>query len=216
MTNEGFLVACRALGINGDGPDGQVCTTEELIRAMRADPVYLEEQKEFWEHVWQGDCQREAKALVQSLMLGARYLSDLAGASIPLLASRELAEASAGLVRQPDAEALLIGKAIRRTTVNHLAKQSQQITETILAAIQQHLSGRPNDIVPTRSKYLDTKQMAARLNLNEVTVARLCKRREIDADKTAGNQWRTTEDRLRRSPYLNGRKQPGKKNGTLE
>jgi predicted site-specific integrase-resolvase len=58
--------------------------------------------------------------------------------------------------------------------------------------------------------------MAARLNISEVTVARLCRKGSLDADKTTGNQWRTTEERLRRSPYLKGKKRGGGGNGQLE
>ena len=214
--NEAFLFIYWVLGVNGDGNDEQVHPTHELIEQMRADPAYLAEEKAFREHVWRNECRDTAESLIQLFMLSARYLSDLTGGDVPLLAPRDVVEASVGVARQSQADVLLIGKSIQKAVQAQLGNRSQQMTEAILAEIQQLMTDRGMQTVPAGSKLLDTKQMAARLNISEVTAARLCLRGQIDADKTSGNQWLTTEERFRRSPYLNGKKRGGGGNGQLE
>lgn len=214
--DEAFLFIYWVLGINGDGNDEQVHPTHELIEQMRADPAYLAEQKAFREHMWRNACRDTAELLIQLFMLAARYLSDVIGGDVPLLAPRDVVEASAGVSRRSDADAFLVGKSMQRAIQTQLGNKSHEMTEAILAQIQQLVTDRGTQAVPVGSRFLDTKQMAARLNISKVTVARLCRKGSLDADKTSGNQWRTTEERLQRSRYLKGKKRGGGGNGQLE
>ena len=145
----------------------------------------------------------------------ARYLSDLTGADIPVLVPRDVAEASAGLHRSLDPDAVLLGKAVQRSIAAQVARNVAATNESLLNEIRALFADRQNSAVPSGSRWLSTRDIAGRLAIDDVTAARLCKKKLIDADKTAGGQWRTTEERLRRSPYLNGqtRRQRQKRNG---
>jgi hypothetical protein len=217
--NTAFLFLVWLLRINGDGQEG-TCSNEEMIRQMQSDPEFLLMEKSFREHLWRTACRADATAIVGVLVHAARYLSDVIGGDVPLLVPRDVVEASAGVSRPGQADALLIGRAMQRAIRNQLSDQTSQMTESLISELQRLVgalvAGHPTQAVPAESKYLDTKAMAARLGLSEITVARLCARGEIQADKTRGNQWRTTEARLRHSPYLNGQKRRGRARAALE
>jgi hypothetical protein len=200
--DEPFLFVFWVLGIEGDGADEKVHSTAELIEQMRDDADYRADQKAFWEHVWRTDCRPKTEALIQLFTAGARYLSDLIGGDVPVLAPRDVVEASVGINRQSADDALLVGKAMQRAIRNQLDGRSQQMTETILAEMQKLLSTGGAGFVPANSKYLDTKQIGGRLGLAPKTVRKLCNQGQIIARKLASGEWRTTEEDLEDSPYL--------------
>ena len=111
---------------------------------------------------------------------------------------------------------MLIGQTVRRVINRQVRNQADSISNSVVAEVQRMLEGKRSEVIPAGSQYLNTRDMAVRLGSSEITVARLCRRGLIDADKTAGNKWRTTEARLRRSPYLNAKKRKGTGNGKLE
>ena len=82
------------------------------------------------------------------------------------------------------------GKAIQRAIRTQLNAESEQISAAITKEIERLVTGLPTQVVAPADKYLDTEAIAVRLAISEITAARLCKRGEIDADKTSGNQWR--------------------------
>lgn len=213
-----FLSIMRVLGLQGDCDGEYFATTDELLAYLKTHPDACEMQMSMFEYHWTHAGRDDAQALVRWLVTLARHLSDLAGGDVPFLTPREVVEASVGVARPTDADALLIGKTVQRSIRTQMSEQSAEMTQTLLAQMERLLAGHSRQIIPAESKYLDTRQMAERLGLDEVTVARHCKRGKIDADKTAGNQWRTTEDRLRRSPYMNRKngKRRGGSNGQLE
>lgn len=217
MTNE-FLLLCSITGFNGDGPDGKTYYSAGLIEQMRRNPEFLQETRALREHIWRTVNRLQAQALIVLLVSTARYLSDVIGADVPVLASREVIDASLGIARPDDRDALLVGKAMQRAVRSQLGQERQQLSAEIVAEIQRLLEGMPARTVPPADRFLTTQDMAARLGISEVTVARLCRRGELDADKTAGGQWRTTEARLNRSKYLRGKRlgRNGEGNGGVE
>lgn len=213
-----FEFLCRITGYNGDGPDGRVHDTEGLIACMRSNPEFLMETQSLREHVWRTVNRPSAEALISLLVSTARYLSDVIGGDVPVLASREVIDASLGFARPDDRDALLVGKAMQRAVRSQLGEQSQQMSAKIVADVRRLLDGMPARTVAPASRHLNSKDIAARLGIAEVTVARLCRSGQIDATKTTGNQWRTTEARLKASPYLNGKRarRNGGGNGHVE
>ncbi len=210
MTDDAFLFIFWVLGIHGDGADGKAHPTAELIEEMRRDVDYREEQKAFWEHVWQTTCRARTEALFQFFAAGARYLSDLIGADVPVLAPREVVEASVGIHRGSADDTLLIGKVMQRAIRTQLDGQSREMTAVIVAEIQKLMMSRDHRFVPTDHRYLDTDQMAANLGLAPKTVRKLCNQGKITARKLAGGEWRTTQEDLDNSPYLRERNGRGR------
>lgn len=103
-----------------------------------------------------------------------------------------------------DDEAYEIGRAIHRSIQRRISEHLTLGMSDVLDEIRRAAGERADRAVPARSLWLTTRDIAARLGIDEITAARHCRRGLIDADKTAGGQWRTTEDRLRRSKYLRG------------
>jgi hypothetical protein len=136
----------------------------------------------------------------------ARKLAAAAGAPEPTWAGPSGSPTSTEPTPSPaEQEAYAIGRAIQRTLERRIAEAFQTGIGDVLVEFRSIVNGLDLAAqVPASSRWLSTAAIAARLSLDEVTVARLCKKRLIDATKTAGGKWRTTEDRLRRSPYLNG------------
>lgn len=215
MTNE-FLFLCRATGFNGDGPDGRVYDAVGLVEQMRLHPEFLQDTKSLREHVWRTVNRAEAEALMVLLINSARYLSDVIGADVPVLASREVIHASLGIAHPDDQDALLVGKAMQRAVRSQFSQERQQLSAEVAAEVRRILEGLPAKTIAPADKYLTSEDMAARLDLAPVTVARLCARGLIDADKTSGGQWRTTEARLRRSQYLNGKSTKSRREANAE
>jgi len=211
-----FLFVCRVLRVfqldTGDGPR----STDELIAEMRADPSQLAHERSLYETYWAGQGQADAERLIEIFMAAARYLSDVVEGPIPLLVNRDEAMTSVRLGDSPDGDAMRLGRAMQRSIQNQIERSTAGLSEPILAEIRRIVDDRPAIAVPTASRYLDTAAIAARLSLATKTVQRLCKRGEIDADKTAGKEWRTTEDRLKKSTYLNHRKHRGKARAEME
>jgi len=83
----------------------------------------------------------------------------------------------------------------------------------LLAEFEKLLNGVVTNAIPASSKWLNTEQVAARLGLNRATVERKFRSGELYGDKTAGNQWRTTEDQLQRSSYLRKKNGRGARGG---
>lgn len=214
-----FEFLCELRGINGDGPhdDGKAYTAAELNVLMRANPDWGREQRAWVEHIWRVPQRDVTEAWIETLIAAARLLSDLTGGPVPFVAPREMVEASANLRRQDDG-ALLIGKAVQRSIAAQVGSQAQITNEAVLEEIRQLFQGQPAPATPPGSRWLSTKDIATRLSIDPVTAARYCKKGLIDASKTASGQWRTTEDRLRRSPFLNGRtrRKQGRVHGKLE
>ena len=213
-----FKLVSLIRGVNGDGPDGRCYGPAELIEVMDTDPEWAEIHRSGMEHFWRTGARPATEAWIAVLVQAARYQSDLIGGDVPILVPRDVVEASVGICRAGQADALLIGKAVQRSIASQVAHNAQIHNQALLDEIRRLMGDQNTRAVPPSSRWLSTKDMAARLAIDEVTAARLCKKGLIIADKTASGQWRTTEDRLRRSPYLNGqmRRRRGKNNGKVE
>jgi hypothetical protein len=216
MVNEAFLAICRVIGWNGDTPAGHCATPEDAVRVMRANPDFLQRERALLEAAWRGSDRTRAEALIELFVAVARYLSDVVQGDVPILVSRSEVEASTGLIRSLDAEALSLGKAVQRAIRAGVREQAHEANDLLLAEIQKIVAGAPSRTPAPVGRLLGTEDMAACLNLSLKTVQKLCVRGEIDADKTAGGQWRTTEKRLRQSPYLDGKKRKGRAGAALE
>lgn len=201
-----FDFICRLRGLNGTGPDGRAYDAAELVEQMRRDPAWGELFRSGVEHHWSTTNREASLQWMRLLVNAARYLSDLIGAEVPVLAPREFVDASAGIRRGGDHDALLIGRVVQRSIAAHITHNMQITNAELLNEIRHMLNGKSRDAVPAASRWLSTREIAARLALDDVTVARLCRKGQIQAEKTAGGQWRATEEMLRRSPYLNGRR----------
>lgn len=92
--NSEFLLICRVLGIQGTGRGGRLVDTSELLDQMQEDPEFLTEIRALREHLWRTYNRVQAQALISLLLNGARYLSDLVGGDLPVLAPREIVYAS--------------------------------------------------------------------------------------------------------------------------
>lgn len=201
---EPFTFLSQLRGVNGDGPDGEWHPASELNALMTLHPVWGEEHRSFIEHTWR-DANRQASLGWFRLLIDcARYLSDLLGTDVPVLVPRDVAEASVGIRRATDDTALLLGKTVQRSIASQVAHNVAITNEALLEEIRTLFAARRTEPAPSSSRWLSTRDIAVRLSIDEVTAARLCKRGLIHADKTAGGQWRTTEERLRQSPYLKG------------
>ncbi len=154
------------------------------------------------EHHWRTGGKETSEQWVRLLVAAARYLSDLIGGDVPILAPREVVNASVRIDRTGDNGALLIGRSISRAIRSQVREAVDINAQSLLAEFERLLEGVVNNTAPTHSKWLTTEHVAARLDLNRATVERKFRSGEIDGDKTAGNQWRTTEQRLRNSPYM--------------
>jgi hypothetical protein len=216
MVNEAFLAICKVVGWNGDTPAGHCATAEDAVRVMRANPDFLQSERALLEAAWRGSDRTRAEALIELLVAAARYLSDLVQGDVPLVVSRSEIEASTGLMRSLDAEAMSLGKTVQRAIRAGVREQSNDANEVLLAEIQKIIAAAPSRAHAPAGRLLSTEDMATCLNLSLKTVQKLCVRGEIDADKTAGGQWRTTEKRLRQSPYLKGKKRRGQADAELE
>lgn len=216
-----FELLCVLRGINGDGPDcagNLTFNPAERVVAARLDPEWAADDRALIEQVWSTFNREATLGWVRTLVDMANYLSELVGGDVAVLAPRDVVEASAGLLRAGDEQALLIGRVVQRSIAVHVERNIQIANEAVLDEIRRLLGNHRPTPVPVGSRWLSTKDLAARLSLDEITVARLCRKGLITAEKTAGGQWRATEDMLRRSPYLNGqtRRKRGNGNGKLE
>lgn len=197
-----FELAYRLRISSGDGPDGQTHDAAGLIELMRVDAAFRDWERSGAEHHWRtGGC-GDTERWIQLLVATARYFSDLIGGDVPILAPREVVDASVGIDRRADEDALLIGKSIRRAIRSQIRDATDMSNGALLAEFEKLLKGVVTNAVPASSKWLNTEQVAARLGLNRATVERKFRSGDLHGDKTAGNQWRTTEERLQRSPYL--------------
>lgn len=220
MSLSHFELSCILRGVNGEGPGGWGSGELDPIQRVlvgRTDRAWAVRERSFREHIWATAASNHTAAWVRVLVQMANYLSDLIGGDIAVLAPRDLVEASAGLHPNSDQQALLMGRAIQRAIAANVERSVVIANELVLEEIRRLLDHTPAP-VPTAARWLDTKALAARLSLDEITVARLCRKGLITAEKTGGGQWRATADMLRRSPYLNGqtRRKRGKGNGQLE
>jgi len=152
------------------------------------------------------DQQGQIECLIRAHVSVARRLSALldrpASESVP-------PTAATGSGQEPSAaksEALEIGTAvqrsIRRTIAECWATGLREMVDEIRGSLSEHIT----DTIPDRSRWLNTTAIAKRLSPAPKTVRKLCNQGLIDARKTAGGEWRTTEDKLRGSRYLLGRK----------
>lgn len=206
-----FEILCHLRGVNGDGPedDDKSYSAAEPNAFIRTHPEWGKEHREFVEFIWREVNHEATEAWLKFLVDCARYLSDLIGGDVPILASREVVESSLGISRPTDAEAIAMGKTMQRAIDNRVRQESSVVNEKLLADLESLLTGHAGNVVPADSRWLTTKDIAARLGISKVGAERKCRSGEIDADKTTGGQWRTTEKRLNNSPYLkrrNGRR----------
>jgi len=213
-----FEFVCLLRGVNVADHDGPVREGTELVNLMRRDPQWGEYFRSGLEHHWSTCGRPVTEEWMKLLVAAARYLSDLIGGDVPLLAPRDAVEASVGICRTADAEALLIGKAVHRSIANQVSRNTTALSESVLEELRRLIGDQAARAVPASSKWLSTRDIAARLAIDVVTAARLCKKGLILAEKTQGGQWRTTEEQLRRSSYLNGqtRRRRRQGNGDVE
>lgn len=174
---------------------------------MRNDAEFYELERSWVEHLWRAGDRQASQQWIRLLVAAARYLSDLIAGDVPILTPREVVDASVGLGRVDDKDALLIGKSISRAIGLQIRERADSGNKALLAEFERLLERAATYSTPAHSKWLTTEHVAARLGLNRATIERKFRSGEIDGDKTAGNQWRTTEQRLRNSSYL-------KKNGS--
>lgn len=207
-----FEFAYRLRISSGLGPNGEAFDASQMISWMRDDEAEYEIERSGAEHHWRTTARSETEEWVSLLVGTARYLSDLIGGDLPVMAPRDVVEASTGVGRKQDGDAILIGKSITRAIQKQIDGNSAAQTQAHLAEIERMIAGIVN-AAPAHSKWLTTDQVAARLHLSRATVERKFRSGELEGDKTAGNQWRTTEERLRRSPYL---KKKGRKRADVE
>ena len=107
---------------------------------------------------------------------------------MPITVPRDIAEAGAGVSRGVDADVALLGRAVQRGIAAQVEKNAAATNEALLAELRALFADRQASAVPPASQWLSTRDIAARLSIDEVTAARLCKRELIDAEKTAGGQ----------------------------
>jgi len=110
----GFELAFRLRISTGDGPDGKMHDAAGLIRLMRIDAEFRDWERSGAEHHWRHGDRGATEQWIQLLVATARYLSNLIAGDVPILAPREVVDASVGIDRRADEDALLIGKSIRR------------------------------------------------------------------------------------------------------
>ncbi|MEE9295598.1 MAG: hypothetical protein V3W34_11640 [Phycisphaerae bacterium] len=203
--NEEFLTVFRILGVYGDG-NGTFGTNEELIARMRADTGYQNEERAFMEMVLTTVNRGVAEQLLSLLHSTARYVSDLIRGDVPVLVSRDdIVQMAAGATSR-ESDALRLGRSVERAIRNQVAVQSERHAEQLLSQIQELFNSAATGFVPPSGKLLNTDGIAARTGLAVKTVRRLCNEGKIDADKTGGGEWRTTEDRLQNSHYFKRRR----------
>lgn len=211
-----FLLIMRAIGANGDLPTGPVLADYEYNKQLAEREDEFEWVQSCQEHYWKTTGRATAERLVRLFVAAARYLSDLIGGDVPLLAPRADVEASVNVIRSVGDDAVRLGNAVQRAIKAQVIEQTQELGGTLAADIEKILAGAAVRAIPSASKRLGTNDIAARLNRSSKVVQRLCSRGEIDADKTAGGQWWTTEARLNGSPYLKGKKRGRKGNAPVE
>lgn len=102
-----------------------------------------------------------------------------------------------------DSEALAMGRTIQRMINRKIVECFATATEELVQRIREIIAEGAVAPPPT-DRYLDSAEIARRLGLSRATAERLCRRGDIDAVKTKGNQWRTTPERLRKSRYVCG------------
>jgi len=202
--NEEFLTVFKILGVSGDG-HGVFGTNEELIAQMREDPGYMKEERAFIEMVLTTVNRGVAEQLIALLHSTSRYVSDLIRGDIPVLVSRDEI-VHAPTVTSRDTDALRLGRSVERAIRNQVTVQSERHAEQLLSQIQELFNSAAAGFVPPSGKLVNTDGIAARTGLAVKTVRRLCNEGKIDADKTGGGEWRTTEGRLQNSPYFKRRR----------
>lgn len=108
-----------------------------------------------------------------------------------------------------DNEALMMGRSIQRMINRKIVECFAVATEELIGQIREIVAETPG--APAQAgRYIDSAEIARRLGIHPATVERLCRRGDIDAVKTKGNQWRTTAERLRKSRYLRGERRSRK------
>jgi len=196
-------------GMTSQTKDGQPVSTWELVNRMKDDPAELKRQRYVWEHVFRLFAPDHAQRIVRYLVNVAKYLSDVVGDQVPVLVPRDVVEAGAGIARPPDADALLVGKAMQRAIRTELNGKTDGMTQAILAGVQELIAGYAADAVPANGRYLNTAQIAKRLSMAPKTVRKLCNQGQIKAKKLAGGEWRATQEDLDDSPYLKKKNRRG-------
>lgn len=107
-----------------------------------------------------------------------------------------------------DREALAVGRSIQRMVNRKIVECFALATEDLIEKIA-NVVGQAAGAPPSTGRLIDTAEMARRLGIHRATVERMCRRGDIDAVKTKGNQWRSTVERLRKSRYLRGERRRG-------
>jgi hypothetical protein len=152
------------------------------------------------------DQQGQIEWLIRAHVSIARRLSSLLDRPASELVPPTAATGNGKELSTAKTEALEIGTAvqrsIRRTITECWTAGLREMVDEIRSFLSEHIT----DTIPDRSRWLNTTAIAKRLSLAPKTVRKLCGQGLIDAQKTAGGEWRTTEDKLRGSRYLLGRK----------
>jgi hypothetical protein len=197
-----FLLVSKILRRFGDCPDGKTHDAEGFAAMLAADPEFAESERSVMEHHWRNRGYGDAEQLIHSFVGIARYLSDVIGGDVPILAPRDVIDSSIGIRGGDSRGELLIGKSIIRAIRSQTQATAQLGNQALLEEIGRLLRENAAYGTPPASKYLTTKQVAEHLELNTATVERKFRVGELDGDKTGGKQWRTTADRLMKSPYM--------------
>jgi len=214
MTEE-FLNVYRLLGLAGTDEDGNPLTSHESIQRMRDDPECLELERSLWEHILTTRGRQTAEQLVRLLLTTTNYVSGLIGGPIAVMLPREDVAGIATADRPSNAAAVVFARPAPRCIQPQVAEQAGRRDEDLLAKVGELLTAKA-EVVPVNGRYLDTKQIGARIGLATKTVRRLCRDGLIDATRTAGGEWRTTAERLEKSRYLRKGRKGGRGNAEME
>ncbi len=201
-----FLLVSRLLGRNGDGPDGETHDEAGFAELLDADPVFAESECSLMEHHWRNVGGGDAEQMIRTFVGIARYLSDVIEGDVPILAPRDVINSSIGIHGGDSRGELLIGKSIIRAIRSQTESAARLENQALLEGIGRLLRENSSFGTPPASKLLKTKQVAELLELGTATVERKFRSGDLDGDKTGGNEWRTTAERITQSPYMKSKR----------
>jgi hypothetical protein len=180
----------------------------DMIRAMRANPAYLMEQRSFYEAVLRERARSTGEELLRLLHGATAYLSNLIGGPVPVLFPRiDMRTLKAANGDGPGA-ALALGRVVQQLVRSQGAEEQDRRNEHLLAEIEHMVAHAGFRAVPANKKHLDSTDVAGRLGLHPKTVRRLFAEQKLIGTKLASGEWRTTEADLAASPYLKKHRRP--------
>jgi hypothetical protein len=211
-----FLTVRSVLDLILDGGKDDLLTDYQTILRSRGDPNLLERERCELEQALKKVLRPQAEDAFRILFSATSYLSNLIAGPVPVLVSREEMHDMAASGHSGDGAAFAIARSLERLVRSRVTEQVAQRDDKLVERIQKVVGSSSPSPLPMNGRYLNTEQIGERLSLAPKTVRRLCNEGEIDADKTSGGEWRTTIDRLEKSPYLNNGRKGGRKHAKVE